>query len=62
MKTALTYILAGVLGFVSITIAIAGVTFIPIFYECRIAETAACMYERNLPPEAALIAANPRKK
>jgi hypothetical protein len=50
MKPLATHILAAVVGFVTISILIAGVAFIPIFYQCRIAETAACMFEPQVAP------------
>ena len=58
----LTHVLAGIVGFIGITIFIAGVFAIPIFYECRIAETAACMYEPQISPAKALAEAKTMAK
>lgn len=41
-----------------VTIFIFGVAAIPVFYRCRIAETASCMYEPNFAPEVALSASS----
>jgi hypothetical protein len=62
MKPLATHILAAVVGFVTISILIAGVAFIPIFYQCRIAETASCFYEPLLPPAEAFAKAEPKRQ
>ena len=58
----LTHVVAGIIGFFAISVFIAGLAFIPIFYECRIAESAACMYEPQISPAKALAEAKTMAK